>query len=178
VGHYERVKQTVVVDALREISPPFSPEIIVNEYAKVLKSYHLSKVTGDRYAGAWPVEQFQKFGIRFEQAAKPKSELYVDLLSLLNSRRIELLDHPKLVAQLCGLERRTARSGRDSIDHAPGGHDDLANAVAGLASLCTNKRTIDYSAWSDATPDDPHGIEAWRRLRLQVYLQSGGRVVL
>jgi hypothetical protein len=46
-----------------------------------------------------------------------------------------LLDHPRLVTQLCGLERRTARGGRDSIDHAPGGHDDLANAVAGAAAL-------------------------------------------
>ena len=39
------------------------------------------------------------------------------------------------MAQLCGLDRRTARGGRDSIDHAPGGHDDLANAVAGAAAL-------------------------------------------
>jgi hypothetical protein len=36
-----------------------------------------------------------------------------------------------LVAQLCSLERRTTRGGRDSIDHPPSGHDDLANAVAG-----------------------------------------------
>ena len=43
-----------------------------------------------------------------------------------------MLDHPRLSAPLCSLERRTARSGRDSIDHAPGGHDDLSNAVAGL----------------------------------------------
>ena len=35
------------------------------------------------------------------------------------------------MAQLCGLERRTAWGGRDSIDHGPGGHDDLANAAAG-----------------------------------------------
>ena len=28
-------------------------------------------------------------------------------------------------------EHRTSRIGRDTIDHAPGGHDDLANAVAG-----------------------------------------------
>jgi hypothetical protein len=35
-----------------------------------------------------------------------------------------------LIAQLLGLERRTARSGKDSIDHAPGGHDDVANAAA------------------------------------------------
>jgi hypothetical protein len=33
--------------------------------------------------------------------------------------------------QICGLERRTARGGRDSIDHAPGAHDDIANAAAG-----------------------------------------------
>lgn len=37
----------------------------------------------------------------------------------------------RLLAQLFGLERRTARGGRDVIDHGPGGHDDLANAVAG-----------------------------------------------
>jgi hypothetical protein len=32
---------------------------------------------------------------------------------------------------LVGLERRTSRAGKDSIDHAPGGHDDVANAAAG-----------------------------------------------
>ena len=42
-----------------------------------------------------------------------------------------LLDDRRLVVQLCGLERRTARGGRDSIYHRSGGHDDLANAVAG-----------------------------------------------
>jgi hypothetical protein len=35
------------------------------------------------------------------------------------------------VTQLTSLERRTARGGKDSIDHAPGAHDDTANAVAG-----------------------------------------------
>ena len=40
-----------------------------------------------------------------------------------------------------GLERRTARGGRDSIDHTPGGHDDLANAAAGvLVSLDLDRR--------------------------------------
>ena len=64
-------------------------------------------------------------------AERPKSDLYRDLLPGLTSGTLELLDHPRLVAQLCGLERRTARGGRDSIDHGPGAHDDLANAVAG-----------------------------------------------
>ena len=45
----------------------------------------------------------------------------------------------RLVNQLCGLERRTARSGKDSIDHGPGGHDDLANSVAGAADLIASR---------------------------------------
>jgi hypothetical protein len=56
-------------------------------------------------------------------------------LPLLNSGRVELLDHKRLVAQLCGLERRTSRAGRDSIDHVPGGHDDIANGVAGAVAV-------------------------------------------
>jgi hypothetical protein len=34
-----------------------------------------------------------------------------------------------IIAQLCALERRTARGGRDSIDHPPNGHDDLINGI-------------------------------------------------
>ncbi len=49
-----------------------------------------------------------------------------------NAGSVALLDHPRLVAQLCALERRTARGGRDSIDHPPNGHDDLANAACGV----------------------------------------------
>ena len=67
----------------------------------------------------------------YEPADKSKSELYVDLLPLINSRAIDLLDNDRLVTQLMSLERRTSRGGRDSIDHAPGAHDDIANAVAG-----------------------------------------------
>src|SRR5262249_5878165 len=70
--------------------------------------------------------------IRCEPAARPKSDLYRDLLPILNGGRAQLLDHKNLVAQLCSLERRVARGGRDSIDHPPRQHDDAANAVAGL----------------------------------------------
>ena len=58
--------------------------------------------------------------------------MYCDLLPLLNAKRVELLDNPRLAAQLVGLERRTARSGRDTVDHTPGGQDDLANVVEGV----------------------------------------------
>jgi len=58
-------------------------------------------------------------------------------LPLINSQQVELLDQPKLISQLCSLERRTARGGRDSIDHPPGAHDDVANAAAGVLVLAT-----------------------------------------
>jgi hypothetical protein len=52
-------------------------------------------------------------------------------LPLINSGKVKLLGDKRLVSQLVGLERRTTRGGRDAIDHAKGGHDDVANAVAG-----------------------------------------------
>jgi hypothetical protein len=139
IGHKDIATKLMVVDAVREAKPPFSPEAVCAEFATVCKSYGVSKVIGDRYAGEWPKEQFGKFGIRYEQSAKPKSDLYIDLLAAINSRRVALLDHSRLISQLCGLERRMARSGKDSIDHAPGAHDDIANAVAGLCAATINK---------------------------------------
>ena len=46
------------------------------------------RITGDRYAGEWPREQFSKFGIRYEATMKSKSDMYVDLLPQINSRQI------------------------------------------------------------------------------------------
>jgi hypothetical protein len=130
IGHLEGEHR--VLDCLRERRPPFSPEAVVVEFAQTLQSYRITTVEGDRYAGEWAREPFRKQGISYRPCEKPKSELYRDFLPLLNSRRVELLDSPRLVAQLCGLERRTARGGRDSIDHVPGGHDDLCNSAAGV----------------------------------------------
>jgi hypothetical protein len=76
-------------------------------------------------------EQFKKRGVNYEPAEKTKSDIYASLLPLINSTAIDLLDNERLTAQLVQLERRTSRGGRDSIDHAPGAHDDLANAAAG-----------------------------------------------
>jgi hypothetical protein len=126
-----REGETVILDAVRETKSPFNPEAVVDEYVTLLKTYRISRVCGDRYAGEWPREQFRKRGVNYEPSEKTRSELYLDMLPLINAGGVDLLDHDRMVAQLVGLERRTARSGKDSIDHSPGGHDDIANAVAG-----------------------------------------------
>jgi hypothetical protein len=77
-------------------------------------------------------------------ADAPKSTLYVAALPLLNSCRLEMPDNPRLISQLCGLERRTSRGGRDSIVHMPNSHDDLANSALGLATLLCSTNSEGY----------------------------------
>ena len=100
---------------------------------------------------------------------RSKSELYGDLLPMINSQRIQLLDHPRLIAQLCALERRSARGGRDSIDHPPNAHDDIANSVAGLASVNTQYPAYDHSyvGFGD-NPDADRETQAARYQRQQL----------
>jgi hypothetical protein len=62
------------------------------------------------------------------------------MLPSINSAFIELLDKARLFNQMVSLERRTARGGRDSIDHPPQGHDDLANVLAGMHYLLKKKQ--------------------------------------
>jgi hypothetical protein len=123
--------------AIREVRPPFQPDAVVAEFAKLMKTYSISRAQSDKYAGDWPLQAFAKHNIRLEPSAEPKSNLYLELLPLLNGGRCQLLDHQRLISQLCGLERRTARSGKDSIDHGPAAnaHDDVANSCAGALLL-------------------------------------------
>ena len=135
-----------VLDAIRERHPPFSPDEVTAEFAALLKSYGITKAESDRWGGDWVGEAFRRHGITVVPSAKPKSDIYRELLPLLNAGSCSLLDHPRLIAQLCGLERRTARGGKDSIDHAPNGHDDVANAAAGVLVLASvsaiNRNTV------------------------------------
>ena len=107
---------------------------MVAEYAGTLKQYRVTTVRGDRYAGEWVAEQFRKNGINYEPSERSKSDIYTDAVSVINSGAVALLDNNRIVSQLVGLERRTRPGGRDLIDHAPGGHDDLANAVCGAST--------------------------------------------
>ena len=48
------------------------------------------------------------------------------------------------MTQITSLERRTVRGGRDSIDHAPGAHDDVANAVAGAVVIAFKEPSVTH----------------------------------
>lgn len=129
VAHKEG--KTAVLDMVRECKAPFSPEQVVGDFARVLKSYRLTSVYGDRYGGEWPREAFRNAGINYDISEKVRSDIYRDTLPLINSGAARLLDHQKMLAQLTGLERRTGGRGKDIIDHPPGGHDDIINSACG-----------------------------------------------
>lgn len=134
IGHRDD-KGTIIHDAHIAVKAPFKPTAAVREMKPLLDLYRVRRVSGDRYGGEWPRETFQNEGIEYELHGRPKSELYVDMLPRLTSRGLELLDLPYLATELTSLERRKSPSGREIVDHPRGGHDDNANAVAGLVDL-------------------------------------------
>ena len=105
-----REGDVAVLDYIGERRPPFSPDSVVREFADAFQSYRVSSIRGDRYAGAWPRERFRAHGIDYVPADKTRSEIYLEFLPLLNSKRVDLLDNARMIAQFVGLERRTARA--------------------------------------------------------------------
>ena len=92
-------------------------------------------IRDSNYAADFVAGAFECCGVRYQRCEKAKSQLYAELLPRLCSAEVELLDQEPLVKQLATLERRTRAGGRDIIDHPAGGHDDLANAVAGVCDI-------------------------------------------
>jgi hypothetical protein len=167
--------EEIVIDAVRERRPPFSPAAVVDEFAELLKNYRVTKVVGDHYGGEFVCELFRKHGIVYEVSKQVKSDLFRDLLPLFNSRRITLPRNQRLVAQIISLERKVSPVGKETISHPNHTGDDLINAVAGAAFLA-RKGSYDSSLqWVDGG-EDP--VRAWDRLCLQTYINSGGRIRL
>jgi hypothetical protein len=137
IGHME--KDVVVIDRVESIKPPFSPEEATAYLAEIIKSYNCYRVTGDRYAGNWVRNAYERNGIDYKVSEKVTSELYLDFIPVLNSQKVELPPNEILRRELLSLERRSSRGGRLIISHPPNAHDDLANSCAGLSSTFLNR---------------------------------------
>jgi hypothetical protein len=94
--------------------------------------------------------------------------LYREFLPMLNSGQVELLEHARMVAQFANLERRVSRAGRESIHSPPGGHEDVANAVAGAVAHAAkpNSMRIGISLAGHGGPyyfPDENGFYPWNK---------------
>lgn len=131
VGIAHREAGRSVLDVARAAKAPFDPAAVVKDFAALLREYRVREVTGDAYSGEWVVSAFKDEDIVYRTSPIPKSAIYLEALPLFTRGEVELPDLRQLLNELAQLERRTARGGRDSVDHPPRGHDDLANAACG-----------------------------------------------
>ena len=130
VGHYEAERKVAVLDVLmaQTGAPPFNPRDAVRKFVAELKTWGITRVTGDAYAGQTFRTDFEAAGISYTVSARSKSEIYCAFEPRLNAGEIELLDDGKLQEQLLTLVIR----GGGRIDHQPG---DFANAACGTLVL-------------------------------------------
>lgn len=159
-----------VLDKVVEVRPPFSPEAATIALADVCASYNVKRVVGDRYGGEFPRELFQKRGIQYDVSEDVKSDIYLKALPLMTSGKAELLDDARLIKQLRAPERRTGRSGKDSVDHEARGRDDVANAACGALVLASPRGR----GWSsDPEAMDRAGREARELVRMWADRRNG-----
>jgi hypothetical protein len=142
VGHKEGEK--TIQDQLK--ARKGNPYEIVREFSDLLKKYHCHELKGDKFAGSWVSEAFQKEGILYQASELNKSELYLESLAYFSAGLCELLDNAQLIKELRLLERRRGSSGKDTVDHPKsigGGipHDDMANVTCGMIAIAQKAQT-------------------------------------
>jgi hypothetical protein len=116
---------------LREWVPRFDPSQAAAEAAEVIKSYGANTCWADKYGGDWVAAEFRRHGVTVRYNEKSASELFIELLPLINAGKVSILHDARLISQLCNLERRNTRSlGKPLIGAPPLQHDDLACAFA------------------------------------------------
>ena len=149
IGHRED-SGVLVVDVVRGTSGKFDPYLVTAEYATLCREYGIDSVTGDVYAAQWVAGAWQEQNIAYLKSDLPKSQIYLECLPLFARGLVRLPDHLKLLRELRLLERHSHRSGRDTVDHARGGHDDHANAVCGVLRNLSNYLGYDLTMkWID-----------------------------
>ncbi|MFI4935203.1 MAG: hypothetical protein ACHP7N_11325 [Caulobacterales bacterium] len=129
IGHKEH--DAFVADVIRGRRPPFNPAAVAADYAALAKAYGCGEVVGDAYAGEWVSQAFRAAGVEYRRCDLPKSGLYLEGVPLFMRAAVVIPDLPILTRELRLLERRTARSGKDAVDHPQGGSDDHANVLFG-----------------------------------------------
>ena len=119
IARIDRHTKRGVLDAIRERRPPFSPEAVVEEYARLLHIYRVTRVEGDHYGGEWPRERFRLHGINYVVADQRKSDIYLEFLPLLNAGRVELLDERRPIINSLGSNDKSPAAGSNPSTMCP-----------------------------------------------------------
>ena len=186
IGHKQDGR--LVIDAVRgkHVAPDshsFDPQAATQDFADLCKQYGIHTVVGDNFSAEWCAQAWRKCGVHYVKSVLPKSAIYLECLPLFTRGLVSLPDHPKLIKELRLLERHTHRSGKDTVDHGRGLHDDYANAVCGCLRALSVAST-DYIAlmMGEDQPAEPtpfqHPNEIARAHRDELLRQFGQPVAL
>jgi hypothetical protein len=136
-----------VVDVVRGRQGPFDPYVVTREYAALCKQYRITSVTGDRYGKVWVQQAWRDLLGAYVEADMYAWELYLEALAPFNRGLVELPPQPPLLREFKSLQRVAGRSGKESVEHPRGSHDDLSNAVVGCLRLLSRaKQKIPFVA--------------------------------
>ena len=145
IAHKDPKTERLVLDVCRGFKPPGNPAEVIKEISALTKLYGCFSGKGDKYAVGFVGDLFSKYGITYIHSELTKSEIYLESLPLFTTGQVDLLDVKQLTVQLMSLERRTSRSGKDSVDHPPQGFDDFSNAACGaLVQVAQADRNVPY----------------------------------
>jgi hypothetical protein len=114
------------------------PAAAVREFVELAKQYHCTAIVGDNYGAEWVAGAFREAGSEYRQAKLVRSELYLAGLPLFTRGVVSIPPLAHMLRELRLLERRTHRSGKDTVDHGVGGSDDYANALFGALHLAAS----------------------------------------
>ncbi|MEX2275241.1 MAG: terminase large subunit [Actinomycetota bacterium] len=109
-----------------------SQPVQIEEVEDALRSLHRRFDNAPVHVDPWQLQasiQRLPFVKEFSQTAQSVGKISSNLLSLVRDRRLRLLPHPELRAELVSLIVRESAFGW-RFDHPPGGHNDLSTALA------------------------------------------------
>ena len=138
IAHNDIARRTVILDGMREIKAPFSPEKVVAEFCQLMKSYNMLSCQrrplrqGMAGRGVPPPRHPLHAGRPAQERPLCRGVVAADQQPADRAVRLARADRANLQP-----ERSTRHGGAERIDHPPHGHDDVVNAVAGVAAICS-----------------------------------------
>jgi hypothetical protein len=163
VSHLEG--ERVVIDVI--LGRAGDPAAATEEYAALAKSYRCTRITGDNYGADLVAGPYRECGVEYAVSPLVRSEIYLATLPTWTRGLVSMPNHAVTIRELRMLERKVARSGRDSVNHPPGQHDDHANSLCGSIYLAMSALQQPRSRWTICDPafqkylDGASHIQSW-----------------
>jgi hypothetical protein len=169
----EGIVQDYFFEWTPELGQPLNPKTVLTEIKAKLDEYGIGMIYSDQYQ----LESLQQLALELnfsihgvDFTASSKAKIYGSFASLVNQRRIRLLDKSTIYNQLIALEKKRTPNGAVQISGRPGAYDDAAAACA----LCAHQSVWMLPQVRLAKPTEPtHVEEGWAHIQRRRQIMNG-----